>query len=297
MDNTYPERIKYRAKIMREHTTNVVNVNDDTRIAPAVREYYTFMLGTYLPLRFPRMFKLHETEYETGKTFMLENKISGALFQANPTNSVATKQLLETLGRTIDEDVLFLLPEEDTEKDEGKDAKYILQAYVCCCPSGFSPSSKLGLRLANIHGPVPGYADKLEGSMDRFFAKLEVGKYVKRYNWTVTVNTDLYAGGSDTNHLKEGEKAREMTDAEFKDVLEETYLRCERQTLHRLPGSKAIVFSFKTYRYKIKDVKEEGVGEELAEAIEGMTAGNVPGMYAYKRGVVWGEAVKRYLRS
>jgi hypothetical protein len=28
-----------------------------------------------------------------------------------------------------------------------------------------------------------------------------------------------------------------------------------------------------------------------------MKGGNVPGMYFYKRGAVWGEAVKRYLRS
>lgn len=28
-----------------------------------------------------------------------------------------------------------------------------------------------------------------------------------------------------------------------------------------------------------------------------MKGGNTPGMYFYKRGAVWGEAVKRYLRS
>ena len=47
----------------------------------------------------------------------------------------------------------------------------------------------------------------------------------------------------------------------------------------------------------LRDVKLEGVGDELADAIDGLKSGNVPAMDIYKRGVVWGEAVKDYLRS
>lgn len=67
--------------------------------------------------------------------------------------------------------------------------------------------------------------------------------------------------------------------------------------LHRLPETKALVFSFKTYLYPLKDIKEEGLGEELAQAIDGLKEGSVPAMHFYKRGVVWGEAVKAYLKS
>jgi hypothetical protein len=67
--------------------------------------------------------------------------------------------------------------------------------------------------------------------------------------------------------------------------------------LHRLPITKALVFSFKTYLYPLKDIKDEGLGEELAQAIDGLKEGSVPAMHFYKRGVIWGEAVKRYLRS
>ena len=67
--------------------------------------------------------------------------------------------------------------------------------------------------------------------------------------------------------------------------------------LHRLPQSKALVFSFKTYLYPLRDIKDEGLGEELSQAIEGLKEGSVPGMHFYKRGVVWGEEVKRFLRS
>ncbi|RHZ63133.1 hypothetical protein CDV55_107456 [Aspergillus turcosus] len=79
--------------------------------------------------------------------------------------------------------------------------------------------------------------------------------------------------------------------------VDSTVLRCERQTLHRLPQTKALVFAFHTYTYPLQTIKDEGLGEELATAIDGLKAGNVPGMHWYKRGSIWGEAVKHFLRS
>ncbi|EHY53638.1 hypothetical protein HRR83_003853 [Exophiala dermatitidis] len=288
IDNTYEERIAYRRRIMAEHGKHVINVHDDFRIRPAVVELYQYLLGTYLPLRFPTLFKLHETEYEQGKTFMLENRVTGALFPAKVTPQTPTEQLLHTLGQTVDEDFLFLLPEEDTE-----DPKYVLEAYVNVCPSGFDPAEKLGKRLAAIHEPVPGYAAKLEGSMDRFFSRVEAGKYVKRVNWTVTTHSELFAAAKGSTHAHEGDVVEELDHID----VDKTFLRCERQTLHRLPKSQALVFAFHTYLYPIQRIKDEGLGEELATAIDGLKSGNAPQMHFYKRGAVWGEAVKRYLRS
>lgn len=47
----------------------------------------------------------------------------------------------------------------------------------------------------------------------------------------------------------------------------------------------------------LRDVKLEGVGDELVDAIDGLQSGSVPTMNIYKRAPVWGEAVKDYLRS
>lgn len=57
------------------------------------------------------------------------------------------------------------------------------------------------------------------------------------------------------------------------------------------------MFAFKTYLYSLRQIKEEGMAEELAEAIDGLKNGNVPEIYWYKRGPEWGAAVKKYLRS
>ncbi|KIW12513.1 hypothetical protein PV08_09790 [Exophiala spinifera] len=290
MDDTYADRMAYRRRIIAENGKHVVNVNDDARIRPAVVELYVFLMGTYLPLRFPQVFKLHETEYEQGKTYMLENTVTGSLFPAKPSATTSTTSLLEILGRTVDEDFLFLVPEQGGGDD---DPKYVFEAYVLVCPSGFDPTEKIGKRLAAIHTPVPGYSSKLEASMDRFFSKIEVGQYVRRVNWAITTNTDLYSPGHGTNHAHEGDEIEELDEVD----IDKTFMRCERQTLHRLPKSKALVFAFHTYLYPIEQIKKEGGGEDLANAIDGLKMGNVPAMHFYKRGAVWGEAVKRYLRS
>lgn len=74
-------------------------------------------------------------------------------------------------------------------------------------------------------------------------------------------------------------------------------MRCERQTLYRLPASDAIVFSVRTCQYPIPEIKEEGSGENFAQAIEGLHTGSAPGIDLYKHENVWGQAVKHYLRG
>lgn len=288
MDRTYAQRIQYRKRIIKESGDICIGVNDDKRIRPAVKELYAYLLGHYLPKRYPSMFKLHYASFETGDQFMFENLVTKQIFPVEPAHVTNTRTLLSTLGQCIDEDFLFLLPEKDSD-----DPKYRLEAYVCICPSGWDPTVKLGKRLATIHGPVPGYKDKLEGSMDRYFNSLEAGKYVRRSNWSITQHEELFVPDPNTNHGVEGKLEPALKEVDPDQI----FLRCERQTLHRLPNSKAIVFAFKTYMDSIRDIKLEGLGNDLADAIDGLKSGNVPSMNVYKRGPVWGQAVKDYLRS
>jgi hypothetical protein len=229
---------------------------------------------------------------------------------------------LYTLGHNVDDEFLILLPSSTAE--DGSPI-YHLQAYVCCFPSGFSTPDKFEQPLAGIHKPVPGYKAKLEKSMDRFFAKLEVGKIVRRSNWSLTTDSTLYklsgnhmyAGGTAESNAQseaisssqaplKNEKTLDVNSSGLDDIIEEQKkdvvvedcrLRCERQTLHRLPETEAIVFAFKTYQYLLQEVKDEGSGPELADAIEGLSQGSVPDMAYYKRQVIWGDKVCEFLRS
>lgn len=157
------------------------------------------------------MFRLHATKLlNESKIHMLENRARGGeLWPVTVEDSMGAKGMrgkarkaLENLVRVVDEDVFFLLSEEEEDEEEESgtepgDAddgrKYILKAYASPFPSGFNPTQKLGLPLSAIHSPVPGYADKLERGMDRFFGRLQPGTYKQRTNWTVTTGTGLFA--------------------------------------------------------------------------------------------------------
>ena len=126
----------------------------------AVKELYEH-LTAYLPHRYPTMFTV------SGRT--VTNRVTG---QRIPTAAPDMLSAMRTLGETVEEELFLLLPTPSGHR---------LVAYICCFPSGFDPAEKLDKLLSEIHGPVPGY-DKIGPSMERFFAKLEHGKPVKRGN-------------------------------------------------------------------------------------------------------------------
>ncbi|PYH87436.1 hypothetical protein BO71DRAFT_454675 [Aspergillus ellipticus CBS 707.79] len=317
IDKTYKQRLALRASLLSQHPSVVVGVTPageqpGTIVHSAVTELYEFVVGTYLPTRYPSMFVLEDTPSPSSSLSSPRPKTTKSLYNKTTTHGIPTtltgpsRSALETLGTFVDEDFLVLLPESaigtnpQTQKGEtgtegdGEGEKYTLEAYTTFFPAGFDTREKLGKRLSTIHAPVPRYKEKLEKSMDRFFARMEVGRVVQRVNWSVTTGTELFAafGGVHGNEKREeGVMGVGMEGGEL------TFMRCERQLLHRLPRTKALVFSFHTYTYPIRQIKEEGLGEEMAIAIDGLKEGNVPEIHRYKRGPVWGEAVKAFLRS
>ncbi|KAL4810293.1 hypothetical protein BDV18DRAFT_130700 [Aspergillus unguis] len=348
MDKTYLSRLSLRKNLLKEYPDVVRGVNiqpdrptNNALIEEALCEWYSYVMGVYLPQRYPGMFRLSPSAggdkqgSEAQKGTMLESLVTGlkvpidpvelmksssssSCFSISPSNIAKQDHhekknqllhLLDTLGTWVDEDFLILLP---SFSQADQDTKYHLEAYTTYYPSGFDTRTKLGRPLAEIHKPVPGYREKLEKSMDRFFERLEVGRAVVRVNWSVmTKGTGLFAafggmhhheeqaGGNgnygDGDASQEAEEEQKIKVEEFNG--EETFLRCERQTLHRLPKSKALLFAFHTYTYPLQDIKDEGLGEDLAVATDGLKGGNVPQMFPYKRGPYWGEAVKAFLRA
>ncbi|KAF2457881.1 hypothetical protein BDY21DRAFT_385566 [Lineolata rhizophorae] len=298
MDKNYLERLRIRRKLLENEPTTVVCASET--IGPAVSELYTWITRTYLPQRYPSMFNFIDQPDSKGLTPLLRNLVTN---ETLPTTGLSTTDALRTLGAHVDEDFLLLLPSPSTSTaattavEKPDRPSYRLEGFVNCFPSGFDTRAKFGRTLAAIHAPVPGYAAKLERSMDRFFAALPAGRFVKRHNWSLTTSAELFSLGG--YHLYAGEDGLDEVETQKREKVdvEKCVLRCERQTLHRLRESGAVVFAFKTYVYPLKGVKEEGNGEALAQAIEGLGRGSVPEIEFYKRAVVWGEDVKAYLRS
>ncbi|KAH7161806.1 hypothetical protein EDB81DRAFT_925523 [Dactylonectria macrodidyma] len=270
IDRDYLNRVNTRRDIVTEYKNTVHGYVEGGQ--EAVRELYSFLLVDYLPVRFPTMFTITEKE-----TF--RNHVTGKSF---PTTAPLDPEVcLRTLAETVEEDIFLLKETADSHE---------CPAFLCCFPTGFDPSSKLGQTLKGIHGPVPAY-DKIGPSMERFFRKLEVGKSVRRMNWVVQTHGDLINVSG--NHIKDGDEfvADEEVDPN------KAHLRVELQSLTRLPKTKFVLFCFKTYLYPISEIKAEGSGPALADAIEGLQSGNAPGMFKYKSAVRWGKSIASYLQS
>lgn len=128
----------------------------------AVREVYSYLLGDYLPARYPSLFSLD------GKVF--RNHVTDIRLPLDPPGD--PEAALLSVSKTVEDD-MFLLRETENGHQ--------CVAFLCCFPSGFDPAEKLGKNLNAIHGPVPSY-DKIGPSMERFFSRLEVGKSACRTN-------------------------------------------------------------------------------------------------------------------
>lgn len=289
MDNTYLSRMKFRKSLIAQNPTETIQCNPICN--SAVLELHDWIFSTYLPARFPQIYHLNSSSNPGGQRSLFNTANSTSI----PLNPQSPLSALRALGENIDTDFLLLMPSSRRDPSSGSDSSsspiYNLEAFICCCPSGFTLRSKLGMPLAEIHTPVPGYKAKLEKSMDRFFARLECGRAVKRSNWTITTDDVLFKQGGTHGHGDD-----EDTGQQEEVVVENCRLRSERQTLFRLPQSRAIVFSFKTYMYTLSEIKNAGHAEALVEAIEGLRRGNVPEMNHYKRAEVWGKPVIEFLR-
>jgi hypothetical protein len=318
MDNTYLSRIKLRRQLMDSHPEATLACNAVAE--PAALELYDWLIGTYLRKRFPTCFSLVNHQASPDKDN--EQDPSDANASLSPThllNHITSEHIplhsthpltaLRTLSSNIDTDFLILLPEhsKSNPQSDSEQPTYTLQSFATAFPSGFSTLSKLSLPLTAIHAPVPSYIPKLSKSMDRFFARLPAGKLARRANWTITTSPALFSqsgthmssssSSSSSSPLTAEETAASIAAQKQGLEVAEMRLRCELQTLHRLPGSGALVFAFKTYSYTLEEVKAEGSGEALAEATEGFVRGSVPEMSVYKREAVWGESVREFLRG
>lgn len=137
--------------------------------------------------------------------------------------------------------------------------------------------------------------EKLQNSLARFFSKLPVDKPVLRNNYFFQIvrpaddparlsslDPDELAWSDTTNgdedHFEQTTKeptleAQQSGKVQFRppqptDSVERIRLRTERQSLRRLPLSGAIVFTIRTYIFKITDLaKEPGVPGRMASAI------------------------------
>lgn len=162
---------------------------------------------------------------------------------------------LEVAGRLVQEDLCII------QHDDGIP---VLTAAILCFPSRWRLAEKLGRPLADVHGPVPFYADRLAGPVDRFMRTLKHGHIAARLNWSVLDDPTLF---QPTGKWRDAANPGVTADNAGSTL----FLRVERQTLRRLPRSGAVLFGIRVHVYPLAmsiDTPEHA--ERLAAAVRAL---------------------------
>ncbi|HEY9646081.1 MAG TPA: DUF3445 domain-containing protein, partial [Chroococcidiopsis sp.] len=188
-------------------------------------------------------------------------------------------QPIDLAGRLVQDDLCLMMP-----SPEG----YRLAAASLCFPLHWRLRDKLGLPVAQIHEPVPGYTPALERPVDSFFERLRPDCPGYRLNWSIVDTPELFLG--DFGHSQERPAVAESLTPET--VGDRLWLRVERQTLRRLPQSNGVLFGIHTYINPLRSLADyPDIAAGLAEAIAQIP----PDMQQYKNLLPVRDPVLQYL--
>ena len=131
-----------------------------------------------------------------------------------------------------------------------RDNNLWMDAGIATTQADWSLDFDIGMNFMEWHGPVP-LAHQI-GVFERalkFLLNLQQGKPVRRQNWTMTINPRLDT--SPENYPKWGPDRATVT---MENAGHKVHLRCELQSLWRLPRSNAILFVIRCYLIKMEEV-------------------------------------------
>ena len=156
---------------------------------------------------------------------------------------------------TVDDDAPPLrraasLVDDDLCLMELREGGWTLTAASLCAPSFFSAAEAVGKSLAELHGPVTGFGERLLPRVARIFDALAADSIVERRNWSVVASGELFLPDSGPV------RARQPLIAP-KDAGRDLYLRMERQTLRRLPSTGGLLFTIRIWRHPLEDLRAD----------------------------------------
>jgi hypothetical protein len=149
-------------------------------------------------------------------------------------------------------------------KRAGEEAYRLIGAAVAW-PSDWHPKDKIGLPLRALHAPIAGYEQQLASGVDRFMATLRAGAIYGRCNWFIA------ATGS-RRWLADKPPHEAFAHVTPDNAGETLFVRSERQTLRRLPGTGAILFAIGIYVEPLGRLSPANIAM-LARAVQSLVNG------------------------
>jgi dimethylamine monooxygenase subunit A len=144
-----------------------------------------------------------------------------------------------------------------------------LSAASLSFPSSWSLREKFGKPMHEIHAPVPGFSagTRNAGLIERMFDNLQPANPVKRFNWSIYSDGELY------HPPASGERNANP---------EHAFIRVERQTLRKMPISRDILFTIRIYLDPLAALAAQPDAARLAHSFAAQLSALSPEELAYK---------------
>jgi hypothetical protein len=170
---------------------------------------------------------------------------------------------------------------------EKREGEWRLTALSLSAGSFFTAEQVVGHSLAELHGPVTGFAERLLGRVQRIFEGLRPDLVLERRNWTVLNSPELHTPAADPIRATIGRIDPRLAG-------ETLHLRVERQTLRRLPQTGAALFTIRVWLAPLQELAEQPT--QLAAFARAWRTAH-PDLRAYKRFDLYDALVESFLRQ
>lgn len=267
LDATYVDSAKEYART----ATCGISANNVVKTSAAVQELFDTVFDL-MPRKYPNFF------CSTGETLTnLANDEEFVRQTKHIKGPVDAAKLLRTLSMNLDDDLRVY---QEVSK------KHVLAAFT----------ARKGTPVPQLDAGFPAGHEHLQASLAKSIRSAEKGKYLQRLVWWVEGGEAAAAGAGDGaagDGQASGSKAsgsQAKTDA---PGAPDAKLVVEREVYTRLKKSGLLVVSTRTYTYPLADIKEEGLGKQLAAAVKGWPEA-VAELYGRD---AWATAVIPYLEA
>ncbi len=118
----------------------------------------------------------------------------------------------------------------------GDGGAYRLTAGAVGFPTDWRLADKIGRSLTAVHAPIHHFAEQLATGVDHLFRTMPAGPIVGRANWFVVADPGW-------RYMPTDDPATRFARVTAANAGETLFVRCDRQTLRRLPETGAVLFT------------------------------------------------------
>jgi len=169
---------------------------------------------------------------------------------------------------------------------EKRDGQWRLTALSLSAGSFFTAEEVIGRSLAELHGPVTGFAERFLVRVQRIFEGLRPDLVLERRNWTVLNSDELHTPSAAPIRAAIGE-------IEPSHAGRALHLRVERQTLRRLPRTGGALFTIRVWLAPLASLAAD---PDRLDAFARAWRSATPELRAYKRFDLYDDLVESFLR-